>query len=123
MTAPTPEASPFDPLAFPDKLREAQHLAADLYAELHDYQQTLPWSREPHPGWEAVQERGKEWAGRPATDGWTPDQVAKYDELRGALLDATAAVNTHRWWGKCRNAGADLVAARQALKHEPLTAA
>ncbi|MER7309560.1 hypothetical protein [Streptomyces griseoluteus] len=43
----------------------------------------------------------------------------QYDELRAALLDATAAVNTHRWWGKCKDAGADLVATRQALTHAP----
>ncbi|MFD4791311.1 hypothetical protein ACFWN1_30575 [Streptomyces sp. NPDC058459] len=120
MTTPTPETSPpFDPLAFPTRLRDAQRKAADLYAELHDYQRTLPWSREPHPGWDAVEERGKERSRRPATDGWTPEQIATYDILRSDLRDAAAPVNTHGWWSECKDAGADLVATRQALKRTP----
>jgi hypothetical protein len=43
---------------------------------LHAYQKTLPWSREPHPGWLEGTEWGKE-RGRPETPGWTLKQARR----------------------------------------------
>ncbi|GHH22360.1 hypothetical protein [Streptomyces lanatus] len=122
--APAPEQASaeeekFNPRDFPQKLRDAQHRAAELYAELHALQARLPWSREPHDGWPEVTDRGREQAGREASPGWDPADAEAYDKLWEELREATAAVQTHGWWKTCRDhgvQGADLVAVRQALK-------
>ncbi|MGW2550052.1 hypothetical protein [Streptomyces sp. NPDC001635] len=111
---------PFDPYAFPAELLEAQRKVAGLFAELNAYQATLPWCREPHPGWPAEEERGKERRGREATPGWTAEQAARFDALFEELRKATAAVQCDGWWERCDQGGikgGDLVAVRQALKH------
>ncbi|MFM9629791.1 MULTISPECIES: hypothetical protein [Streptomyces] len=113
------EDEKFNPHDFPQKLRDAQRRAAELYAEIRTFQSRLPWSREPHEGWPEVTERGRERAGRAASSGWPPADAAAYDKLREELLEAAAYVHTHGWWKTCRDhgvQGADLVAARQALK-------
>lgn len=119
MSTPTPTEPTFDPHDFPQKLRDAQRRAAELYAEIRTLQARLPWSREPHPGWPADTERGRERAGREASPGWDPADAAAYDTLRGELLDVTAYVHSHGWWKTCRDhgvTGAALVDVRQALK-------
>jgi hypothetical protein len=124
-TSPTPEQAPaeeqkFDPKAFPQELRAAQLLVAELYTELHSLQARLPWSREPHAGWAEVTERGKESAGREPSPGWDPDDAKAYDKLWEDLRMATAAVLANPWWERCQQEGikgADLVATRMALKH------
>lgn len=113
------EPAPFDPHDFPQELRDSQRRAAELYAELHALQKRLPWSREPHEGWPEVTDRGRERTGREASPGWAPADAAAFDKLWAELLEATAEVHTHAWWKACRDhgvQGADLVAARQALK-------
>ncbi|OVZ99537.1 hypothetical protein B9W64_37735 [Streptomyces sp. CS159] len=119
--APAPEdpSAPFDPHAFPAALVAAQRQAAELYAALHALQATLPWSREPHPGWPDETERGRERPGRPASPGWPADAAAEFDRLLEELRAATAVVQCHKWWERCEAEGirgADMVAARQALK-------
>ncbi|MFF9901301.1 hypothetical protein [Streptomyces longispororuber] len=117
--AGTGEPAPFDPHDFPADLIGAQRTAAELYAALHALQKTLPWSREPHPGWDEVTERGRERAGCEASPGWAAADAAAYDKLWEDLREATAAVQTHRWWKTCRDhgvEGAALVEARQKLK-------
>ncbi|MEU5958263.1 hypothetical protein [Streptomyces sp. NPDC047525] len=119
-TAPTDKQPPFDAHAFPQELLDAQRRAAELHAEIHEMQKRLPWSREPQPGWEAVTEQGRERAGRAPSPGWDPDDAKAYDKLQEDRLEATAFVNTHKWWRTCRENGVEgpaLVAARQALKH------
>ncbi|MEU5116666.1 hypothetical protein AB0G64_34840 [Streptomyces longwoodensis] len=96
-SAPSPEQvaaeeKPFDPLDFPQTLRAAQRRAAELYAELHALQERLPWSREPHEGWPAVEERGQERVGREPSPGWNPVDAAAYDRLWVELREATAEV-------------------------------
>ncbi|MFF7169726.1 hypothetical protein [Streptomyces pseudovenezuelae] len=115
----TSEPAPFDPMAFPSDLLDHQRQAAELYAELHAFQKTLPWSRVPHEGWPEETERGRETSGRDATDGWEPWQAAEYDRLFEALRSAAAAVQTHDWWDRCKQESADLVKIRQALKRAP----
>ncbi|MDI3101962.1 hypothetical protein QJ054_33550 [Streptomyces sp. AN-3] len=120
MSTPAPDPAPFDPHAFPADLVAAQRQAAELYAALHALQATLPWSREPHDGWPEETERGREHPGRPASPGWPADAAAEFDRLREELRAATAVVQCHTWWERCVREGvkgADLVAARQALKH------
>ncbi|MFJ3673802.1 hypothetical protein ACIPSE_45905 [Streptomyces sp. NPDC090106] len=114
----TPSETPFDPAAFPPDLLEAQRRAAELFAALHVFQATLPWSREPSEGWPADKERKR--SGRDATDGWTAEQGERYDALREELREAAAAVNAHEWWRGCADEGVRggaLVDLRQVLKH------
>ncbi|MFE9679770.1 hypothetical protein ACFYO5_37690 [Streptomyces sp. NPDC006259] len=120
MSTPAPEPDPFDPQNFPADLIAAQRQVADLYAALRAHQATLPWSREPHPGWQDETERGRERCGRPASPGWTPDEATEFDRLMEELRAATALVQCHTWWARCEREGikgANMVAARQALKH------
>ncbi|CAM5237677.1 hypothetical protein [Streptomyces griseomycini] len=122
MTTPDPAPAPFNPHAFPNDLVAAQRTAAELYAKLHALQARLPWSREPHDGWPEETERGRQHPGRPATDGWPEDDAAEFDKLLEELRKATATVQCHGWWERCKKegtTGADLVAARMALKHAP----
>ncbi|WP_060880546.1 hypothetical protein, partial [Streptomyces scabiei] len=118
--APEDSSTPFDPHAFPADLVAAQRQAAELYAALHAHQATLPWSREPHPGWPDETERGRERPGRPASPGWADTEAAEFDRLLDELRAATAVVQCHMWWERCAREGikgADLVGARQALRH------
>ncbi|MFG3132942.1 hypothetical protein ACGFZU_35240 [Streptomyces tendae] len=119
-TSATPNAEPFDPLKFPNDLVDAQRRLATLQAQLRVHQATLPWSREPHPGWPDETERGRERPGRPASPGWTDEQAAEFDRLMEELRAVTARVQCHAWWERCTAEGIqgpDMVAARQALKH------
>jgi hypothetical protein len=116
---PSPEETPFDPHAFPVDLVDAQRELAEAYTALHTLQKRLPWSREPHPGWPDVEDRGRERAGRAASPGWDPADAAAYDKLWEDLREAAAVVQGHRWWSTCRVnglEGAALVDVRQALK-------
>lgn len=110
----------FDPHDFPADLIAAQRTAADLYAQLHALQARLPWSRVPHEGWPEETERGREHSGRPASPGWTEEEAGAYDRLFAVLREATAVVQCHPWWERCKSEGVQgnaLVAARMALKH------
>ncbi|MFE1289696.1 hypothetical protein [Streptomyces sp. NPDC058751] len=107
-----PEPEPFDPLKFPKDLITAHLRLATLQAQLHAHQARLPWSREPHPGWEAIDERGRQHPGRSATEGWEPADAAEYDRLWAELREAAAAVSCHKHWAQCP----DPVTARMKLK-------
>ncbi|MFE9993467.1 hypothetical protein [Streptomyces avermitilis] len=113
----TPAPAPFDPHDFPPDLLAAQRKLAGLYAALHAHQATLPWSRKAHPGWPEVKERGREHSGREASPGWPAADAAAYDKLWEDLRQAAEAVRGHGHWSRCRLAGADVVKARQTLKH------
>jgi hypothetical protein len=108
--------APFRPDDFPPDLVKAQHRLATLQAELQKVGKALPWSREPDDGWPKEPER---WyrPGREGTVGWSADQAARYDQLWEDARQAAADVNTHEHWTRCAEAGADVVAARMALKH------
>lgn len=110
-----PTAAPFDPYGFPPDLIAAQKRAADLYAELHRFQATLGWSREPHEGWSDVGSGQWRESARPRTAGWELQEAAEYDRLWRELRDAAALVYTHPHWAKCP----DAYKARQALKQVP----
>ncbi|MFC9280898.1 hypothetical protein [Streptomyces collinus] len=116
----TSEPPPFKPHDFPADLLAAQRTAAELYAALHALQARLPWSREPHPGWPEVTERGRERPGKEPSPGWPEDDAAEFDRLLEDLRAATAVVQCHPWWERCKKegvTGAALVEARQKLKH------
>ncbi|MER6695414.1 hypothetical protein [Streptomyces minutiscleroticus] len=74
----------FDPFDFPADSIAVQREAAGLHAELRRFQATLPWSWEPHEGWEASEQSGGlrgYGSSRPATQGWSPKQATTYDRL------------------------------------------
>ncbi|GGX67061.1 hypothetical protein [Streptomyces minutiscleroticus] len=112
--------APFDPFDFPADLIAAQREAAELHAELHRFQATLPWSREPHEGWEAPEQNGGPQgrrSARPATEGWTEEQAETYDTLWKRWRDKSTEVHMHAHWKRCT--GAVAYEARQALKRLP----
>ncbi|GGY16844.1 hypothetical protein GCM10010358_80570 [Streptomyces minutiscleroticus] len=112
--------APFDPFDFPADLIAAQREAAELHAELHRFQATLPWSREPHDGWQAPEQSGGlrgYGSSRPATGGWTPEQAATYDRLWQQWREKATEVHQHAHWKRCT--GTTGYEARQALKQLP----
>ncbi|MEU5193646.1 hypothetical protein AB0G86_06220 [Streptomyces scabiei] len=119
MTDSPAETPAFDPFAFPSDLVKAHSEAAEARAELHRYQATLPWSREPHDGWEAPERTGGMQAlksSRPPTNGWTDEQKAEYDRLWERCRETSLLVYAHRHWKAC---GMKAAEARQALKRVP----
>ena len=87
-----------------------------MYAELHAHQATLPWAREPQPGWEAETEHGRRRAGRERTDGWPTDGANTFDKLMQKIREKAESVQCHGWWAQFT--GPTLVDARQALKQK-----
>jgi len=121
MSDPT-DTDPSNPFGFPPGLVEAQKASAEAFEALHRYQATLPWSREPHVGWETpTPAHGGALAGfqssRPASPGWTAGQAAEYDRLWEACRTTSVAVSTHPHWETV--SGAAQFEARQALKRVP----
>ncbi|MEV4333640.1 hypothetical protein AB0K02_24395 [Streptomyces sp. NPDC049597] len=117
--AASTDAPAFDPYDFPPDLIRAQREAAEVREQLHRFQATLPWSREPHEGWEASHEGGGLHgfqSSRPPTDGWTDEQKTEYDRLWEESRRASEVVYTHPHWQTC---GVDAYKARQALKRVP----
>ena len=118
------DTDPSNPFGFPPDLVEAQKASAEAFEALHRYQATLPWSREPHEGWEAPAPAhggalvGRQFS-RPASPGWTPEQTAEYDRLWEACRTTSAAVSTHPHWETEAVSGAAQFEARQALKRMP----
>ncbi|MET7489829.1 hypothetical protein [Streptomyces sp. NPDC005538] len=118
-SASAAEDKPFDPKDFPKDLLAAQLKLAELYAALRGHQAGLPWSRDADDGWPEEPERWRR-RGRPKTAGWDAADAELYDELWEALRKAAEAVQGHNHWQLCKQhgvEGADLVAARQALKN------
>lgn len=120
--SPAPAEEPFDPTDFPADLRAARLRANALYAEQNALSARLPWSREPHPGWEPKTNSNNGailQPGREASPGWDPADAATYDRIAEELREVTAALQTHPWWAACRAhgvTGPDIVQARQALQ-------
>lgn len=119
MTDAPADAPEFDPLDFPSDLVKAQREAVEAREELRRFAATLPWSREPHEGWEAPEQTGGMRgfsSARPATQGWTEEQTAEYERLWEECRKKSAKVYAHAHWGKC---GSRAYEARQALKRKP----
>ncbi|MBV1940828.1 hypothetical protein KUF83_30300 [Streptomyces sp. BV286] len=115
-------SDPSNPYGFPPKLVEAQKAAAEAFEELNRYQAKLPWSRDPHDGWEApAPAHGGVLNGysssREPTTGWTDEQKAEYDRLWAQCRETSSIVLTHEHWENFE--GPELIAARQALKKLP----
>lgn len=101
---------------FPADLVADQHELHQVQADLHALQQRLSWSREPSgalkiDGWRPFE--------RPATDGWTADEAAAYDELQKRERDLATRIVCHPHWEQYE--GPELVQKRSELKHLPDT--
>ncbi|MET7981675.1 MULTISPECIES: hypothetical protein [unclassified Streptomyces] len=106
---------------FPADLIIAQQEAGDAKAKLLRLQGELPWSREPHEGWEAeVPAHGGALQGfkssRPATGGWSQEQKVEYDAFWEGWREEAAKVYAHSYWGGL--SGERAINGRQALKVE-----
>lgn len=118
------ETTSLNLFGFPSTLIEAQKAAAEAFAALHRFQADpeLPWSRGPHEGWEmSVPAHGGALQGyqssRPATQGWSAEQVREYEALWEACRTRSERVHADAFWERFE--GPELVAARQALKLMP----
>lgn len=100
---------------FPQDLRDAQLALHRTRVAYEQYAQTLPWSAEPLPGWEADKQLHSDYRpAKPDSPGYTPDQHDQVAKYRAELLELSVAVTTHPYWAQL---GEDVVAARMALKH------
>jgi hypothetical protein len=109
-------AEPLDALSFPADLLAGQREQAEASAEPHALQTRLSWPGEPHPGWPGETERGREHPGRPASPGWDPAHDGRFGELVSRLRELAHFVQWRRHWADVQASGADLAAARMALK-------
>ncbi|MEV6133216.1 hypothetical protein AB0M05_41560 [Streptomyces violaceusniger] len=98
---------------FPPDLLAAQEELHQVAAALTALLKGLPWSVEPHPGyndpdiWRPRQ--------RPATDGWPETDQKEVQRLRDQQRKLVFTVITHAFWATIE--GPDLVTARTVLKH------
>jgi hypothetical protein len=128
MTSTTPEPSsqpveepkPFNPLEFPPDLLGQQRALDAAYEALHAFsaEPTLPWSAEPHEGWDDT--RSGKWreTAREKTDGWAEEQHAEYARLWAEVQHRAIMVSCHRHWSEVPKE--KVVEARQALKQAAL---
>ncbi|MGW9238143.1 hypothetical protein ACWGRL_05305 [[Kitasatospora] papulosa] len=101
---------------FPQDLLDHQAALTAAQAERDAFAQTLPWSAEPMPGWEAPKQLHSDY--RPhkeASPGYTTEQAQHLAQLRARILELTTLVVTHPYWATLD--GPDRVQARTALKH------
>ncbi|MGZ2360924.1 hypothetical protein LRE75_30300 [Streptomyces sp. 372A] len=100
---------------FPQDLRDAQLALHRTRAAYEQYAETLPWSAEPMPGWEADKQLHSSYrSAKPDSPGYTPEQHEQVQKYRAELLELSATVTTHPYWATL-NEG--VVKARMALKH------
>ncbi|MFR9794695.1 hypothetical protein ACL02U_02150 [Streptomyces sp. MS06] len=98
---------------FPSDLRAGQEELHQVRAELSALLRRLPWSVEPSEGFR--DDGGWRTVERPASPGWTADEQAEVEKLRGREHELAVFVSTHRFWAEV--AAPDRVAARMRLKH------
>ncbi|MFG2676993.1 hypothetical protein [Streptomyces sp. NPDC048445] len=100
---------------FPQDLRDAQLALHEARAVSEEYARTLPWSAEPLPGWESDKQLHTTYgSSKPDSPGYTEEQAARVAEYRARVLELSATVMTHPYWGTLTD---DVLAARMALKH------
>lgn len=105
-----------------EHMSDAADFPADLVAAQRELTQTrdqhvqlcagLPWSAEPHPGWDDTAAGGTR---REPSDGYTPEDAAELQRLHERLRELAAIVTTHAFWSTLE--GPDRIKARTALKY------
>ncbi|MFJ8510804.1 hypothetical protein [Streptomyces avermitilis] len=99
---------------FPQDLTDAQDELRQVRADLQWVYQRVPWSAEPLDAWETHESARRE-SSRPASPGWGPQDAAEIAWLRAREVELATVIVTHAYWS--RLAPADVLAARDALKH------
>ncbi|MFH8371382.1 hypothetical protein [Streptomyces sp. NPDC018031] len=98
---------------FPPDLLAAQLELHQTRAEYDALCRTLPWSVEPMDGWEDTDR----WQPRrrPASPGYTAEQLAEVQRLHERLRELSTVVSTHPFWASLERE--KVVEARMQLKH------
>jgi hypothetical protein len=96
----------------PQDLTDAQNELRQLRAELQTLYRRVP--AEPLDAWE-THENAWRPSSRPASPGWDPQDATEIARLRARERELATAIVTHAYWSKF--APADVLAARDALKH------
>ncbi|GAA2267617.1 hypothetical protein GCM10010232_69990 [Streptomyces amakusaensis] len=100
---------------FPTDLRDAQTRLHQTWSAYADLCRTLPWSVEPAPGWEGDKQLHSDRIGAmPDSPGYTDHQKEEVAQLRALLVELSATVSAHPYWGTLERG--TVVAARMALK-------
>ncbi|AJC61948.1 hypothetical protein [Streptomyces sp. 769] len=97
---------------FPADLVAVQYELAQTRAQYAQLCASLPWSAEPHPGWDDTAAEGSR---RDPSDGYTPEEAAGMQRLEERLRELAASVITHAFWATLE--GPERVQARTALKY------
>ncbi|MFF3863633.1 hypothetical protein [Streptomyces sp. NPDC002209] len=105
---------PFD---FPPRLRALQAQLHRVRAEYTAYCRSLPWSVEPHPGWQAREGVYSHRGDVPASPGYTGEQRRRKAAFERRLRRLTGVVSDHPFWSTVERG--QVVAARMALKRVP----
>ncbi|MDW8805932.1 hypothetical protein P1P68_14340 [Streptomyces scabiei] len=99
---------------FPQDLTDAQDELRRVRADLQTVYRRVPWSAEPLDAWETHENAWRQ-SSRPASPGWDPQDAAEIARLRAREVELATAIVTHVYWSQF--APADVLAARDALKH------
>ncbi|WP_328841665.1 hypothetical protein [Streptomyces europaeiscabiei] len=99
---------------FPQDLTDAQDELRQVHAELQTDYQRVPWSAEPLDAW-GTHENAWRKSSRPASPGLDPRDAAEIARLLAREVELATAIVTHTYWSSL--APADVLAARDALKH------
>ncbi|MFD4955913.1 MULTISPECIES: hypothetical protein [unclassified Streptomyces] len=76
--------------------------------------QRVPWSAEPLDAWETHESAWRK-SSRPASPGWDPQDAVEIARLRTREVELAGTIVTHAY--RSSLAPADVLAARDALKH------
>lgn len=83
---------------FPSDLLDARRELHEVHAQLHAMQADRPWSVEPSEGWDDSAS-GRWYASvRPATEGWSAEDVRTYGVLQDRARELSEFVITHGFW-------------------------
>ncbi|MET7889177.1 hypothetical protein [Streptomyces avermitilis] len=99
---------------FPQNLTDAQDELRQVRAALQTVYRRVPWSVDPLDAWETHENAWRQ-SSRPASPGWDPQYAAEVARLRKREVELATAIVTHTYWSSL--APADVLAARDALKH------
>ncbi|MFD0353620.1 hypothetical protein ACFVHW_07705 [Streptomyces sp. NPDC127110] len=105
---------PFD---FPPRLQALQTQLHRVRADYSAYCRSLPWSVEPHPGWEAREGVYAHRGDVEPSPGYTEEQRRRKAAFEVRLRRLAAAVVDHGFWATVERE--QVVAARMALKRVP----